>query len=61
MIDPFVATVIFSGPTTIVSVFAVSAADALSRLLQALTATKAERPSRTPALFLEILRSIFII
>jgi hypothetical protein len=54
MIDPFVAMEMFSAPTTMVCVFAVSAADALSRLLQALMATIAEKPRRTAARFLRV-------
>jgi hypothetical protein len=52
MIDPFAAIAMFSGPITIVSVLVVSAADTSSLLLHALTATRAEKASRTAALFL---------
>jgi hypothetical protein len=54
MIEPFVAIEMFSAPTIIVCVFAVSAADALSPLLQALMATIAEKPSRSAARFLRV-------
>src|ERR1700704_2663377 len=61
MMDPLVATEMFSGPTTIVSVLAVSAAEALSPLLHALSAASAKRPSTTGALFLMMLQSCFFI
>ena len=54
MIEPFAATVMFSTPTTMVCDFAVSAAEALSRLLQAMMATIAKKPMRTAARFLRV-------
>jgi plasmid stabilization system protein ParE len=44
----------FSAPITIVCNFAVSAAEASSRLLQALIATIAEKPRMTAARFLGV-------
>jgi hypothetical protein len=60
MMDPLAAIAMFSGPTSIVSVFVVSDADALSPLLHALTTVSAERLSRTAALVFKIVRSRFI-
>jgi hypothetical protein len=61
MIEPFLAIAMFSAPTIMLCVFVVSAAETSSFLLQALTATIAEKESRRAARFLEVLRFILII